>query len=119
VLLRHSIPNGDPATVIDRALTVLVKQLERTRFANSATPRSAATATPNSRYVPANVKRLVWKRDGGRCAFCGEQGRCTETEFLEFHHIVPYAAGGPTSVDNLALRCRSHNAYESAQRFHR
>jgi hypothetical protein len=119
VLLRHSIPNGDPATVIDRALTVLVKQLERTRFANSATPRSAATATPNSRYVPANVKRLVWKRDGGRCAFCGEQGRCTETEFQEFHHIVPYAAGGPTSVDNLALRCRSHNAYESAQRFHR
>src|SRR6185436_14077819 len=32
-LLRHSIPNGDPAAIVDRALTVLVEQLERTKSA--------------------------------------------------------------------------------------
>jgi 5-methylcytosine-specific restriction endonuclease McrA len=71
----------------------------------------------NTRRVPANVKRVVWERDGGQCAFVGTQGRCTETGYLEFHHRVPYAAGGVTSVDNLALRCRSHNIHEAVQHF--
>jgi HNH endonuclease len=32
-LLRHTIPSGDPAAIVDRALTVLVEQLERTKIA--------------------------------------------------------------------------------------
>jgi hypothetical protein len=59
----------------------------------------------------------VWKRDGGQCAFVGKDGRCTERGFLEFHHVTPYATGGPTTVENLQLRCRAHNAYESEQTF--
>ena len=27
--------------------------------------------------------------------------------------IVPFAAGGPTKVENLELRCRCHNQYEA------
>ena len=55
-----------------------------------------------------------WDRDGGRCAFQGELGRCAETGFLEFHHVVPYADGGEASATNLQLRCRAHNQYEAA-----
>jgi hypothetical protein len=36
---------------------------------------------------------------------------------LEFHHVVPFALGGPSTVENLALRCRAHNNHESEQRF--
>jgi hypothetical protein len=32
-LLRHSIPNGDPAAIFDRALTLLLADLERTNWA--------------------------------------------------------------------------------------
>ncbi len=39
--------------------------------------------------------------------------RCTERAFLEFHHIRPYALGGPTSAENISLRCRRHNQYEA------
>jgi 5-methylcytosine-specific restriction endonuclease McrA len=63
------------------------------------------------------VKRTVWSRDGGRCAFVGTNGRCTETGFLEFHHVVPYADGGRTVSENLELRCRSHNRYEAEEYF--
>jgi 5-methylcytosine-specific restriction endonuclease McrA len=70
-----------------------------------------------SRHIPAAVKRSVWNRDGGWCAFVGNNGRCTETGFLEFHHIMPYADGGETSVENLELRCRPHNAYEAEKYF--
>jgi hypothetical protein len=116
-LLRHAFPNGDPAAIVERALTVLVEQLERTRFGSVRSPRSSTTVAANSRRVPANVRRLVWERDAGQCAFVGSQGRCAETAFLEFHHVVPYAAGGVTSVENLALRCRAHNGYEAVQHF--
>jgi hypothetical protein len=116
-LLRHAIPNGDPAAIVERALTVLVEQLERTRLGTVRSPRSSTTVVPNSRRVPANVRRLVWKRDAGQCAFVGSQGRCAETACLEFHHVMPYAAGGMTSVENLALRCRAHNVHEAVQHF--
>jgi len=39
--------------------------------------------------------------------------RCRERSFLEFHHVRPYAKGGPASADNISLRCRRHNQYEA------
>jgi hypothetical protein len=64
--------------------------------------------------VPRAVKRAVWKRDGGQCAFVSLDGRrCTERRFLEFHHVDAYAKQGPATVDNISLRCRRHNQYEA------
>lgn len=39
--------------------------------------------------------------------------RCTEQGFLEYHHVTPYASGGPPTVENIQLRCRAHNGYEA------
>jgi hypothetical protein len=136
-LLRHVVPNGDPAAVFDRALTLLVEHLERTRCAatkrrgepESSTgsaprrpsrpteARASVDAAGRSRHIPAAVKRAVWARDGGRCAFVGPAGRCSERGFLEFHHREPFAAGGRTTVMNVALRCRQHNQWETEQFF--
>jgi 5-methylcytosine-specific restriction endonuclease McrA len=113
-LLRHAIPDGDLAAILDRALTVLLADLSRAKCAATNRSRSSRAAQSRSRYIPAAVKRDVWARDGGRCAFQGERGRCAETGFLEFHHVVPYADGGETSATNLELRCRAHNQYEAA-----
>jgi 5-methylcytosine-specific restriction endonuclease McrA len=121
-LLRHSIPDGDPAAVFDRALSRLLTELERTKVAATSrlrTGRPTVSDSQNrrSRHIPAAVKRAVWIRDGGRCAFVGQAGRCTETGFLEFHHVVPYAAGGPAVVKNIELRCAAHNAHEAEMYF--
>ncbi len=116
-LLRHTFPKGDAAAIFDEALTVLVEKVSRTKLAATSRPQSRALFSPRSRHVPASVKREVWHRDGARCAFVGTDGRCTETGFLEFHHVVPYAAGGETTVENVELRCRAHNAYEARHYF--
>jgi hypothetical protein len=71
-------------------------------------------STARTRHVPARVRREVWERDGGRCAFAGTNGRCEERGFLEFHHVTPYAAGGKTIAANLELRCRPHKSHEAA-----
>jgi 5-methylcytosine-specific restriction endonuclease McrA len=93
-LLRHTIPNGDPAEIVSRALTLLLNDLERRRCAAASSPRGSRAAADSSRHIPAAVRREVWRRDDGRCAFVGRNGRCTERGFLEFHHVQPYAAGG-------------------------
>ena len=165
-LLRHALPDGDAAQLLDRALTLLVERLERDRTKSAGRPRTERTRrralvddgvndhplapwvpavdtadrpldkrrcreteTNNtlpthetgrvlaSRHVPAAVVRDVWTRDEGRCAFVGVEGRCRETAFLELHHIVPAARGGPATVSNLALRCRAHNQGEALRDF--
>ena len=112
-LLRHAIPDGDPAAIVDRALTFLLEQLEKRKLAATVRPRRGRPETTRSRRVPAAVRRAVWSRDKGQCAFVGALGRCQETGFLEFHHVQPFAAGGATTVGNLQLRCRAHNAHEA------
>jgi HNH endonuclease len=112
-LLRHRIPNGDPAAIFDRALTLLLKEAERTKLGAAVRPRVSASPRDGSRHIAAAVKREVWARDVGQCTFVGTNGRCGEHGFLEFHHVVPFAAGGPATTENIQLRCRAHNVYEA------
>jgi hypothetical protein len=119
-LLRHAVPNGDPAEVFDRALSALLVELERRKFAATDRPHRQRGRAPGSRTVPAEVRRAVTNRDGGRCAFVGDGGvRCGATAFLEFHHVLPYALGGPATEGNIQLRCRAHNGYEAELDFGR
>jgi len=130
-LLRRQIPDGDPAAIFDRALCLL-EEMEGKKRGLPAKPRprnyekrirsgtdnrasSPGTAQEQrSRHIPAAVKRAVWWRDAGQCAFVSEGGRrCAERSFLELHHIQPFALDGPATVGNIALRCRGHNQYES------
>ena len=117
-LLRHALPNGDPAEILDRALTVLVDQIQRRKFAQTKRPRPEKRPhRTGTRHIPAVVRQEVWARDGGRCTFEGSQGRCRETGRLELHHLVPFAHGGPATTSNIALRCQAHNQFESGQLF--
>ena len=116
-LLRHAIRTGDLAEIVDRAVTLLLADLERAKLAAVEHPRAARSRVPGARYIPSAVRRAVWKRDVGQCAFVGAEGRCTERGFLEFHHIRPYAAGGATIAENLELRCRAHNLHEAEHYF--
>lgn len=113
-LLSHVLPSGDPGPIFARALDLLVEELVRQKYAVTAQPRPARGTAPDSRHVPAEVKRAVFIRDRGRCAFAGSDGRtCGERAFVEFHHVVPFATGGEATVANLQLRCRAHNGYEA------
>jgi hypothetical protein len=123
-LLRREIPDGDPAAIFDRAIGLLQK-VEREKVGAAQRPRpnpairpgtdeDAAEGPLSPRAVSRAVKRAVWVRDGGRCAYVARDGRrCDERAFLEFHHQRPYALRGRATVDNIALRCRRHNQYEA------
>ncbi len=127
-LLRHQVPDGDLEQIFNQALNALLANLRKKKHAATARPREdqaqgsevESNSTQNSRHISAAVRRAVWARDGGRCAFMSPNGRqCGEEAFLEFHHVVPYAKGGPCTVDNIELRCRAHNGYEAEAHFGR
>jgi hypothetical protein len=123
-LLRREIPDGDPAAIFDRALTLLLETVEKKKLGAAKRPlppvpirpgtdRSARKPGARSRDVPRAVKRTVWRRDAGQCAYMTPSGKgCTERAFLEFHHVQPHAKQGPATVANISLRCWRHNHYE-------
>lgn len=112
-LLRHAVPDGDVGEVVDRALTALIAELEKKKFAATERPHPSAPVRLDSRTIPARVRRTVVARDRGGCAFVGSAARCEARTFLEFHHVVPYARGGEATVENIQLRCRAHNGHEA------
>ena len=57
-----------------------------------------------SRTIPPAMRRALRNRDGG-CRFPG----CTNTRFVDGHHIQHWANGGETRLDNLVLLCRHHH----------
>jgi 5-methylcytosine-specific restriction endonuclease McrA len=116
-LLSHAIPSRDIAEVLDRALDVLIPQLERERFAATSEPRPGRR-TKSARHIPAHVRREVWKRDRGQCTFVSDnRHRCESRTRLEFDHVLPKARGGEATPDNLRLRCRAHNQHEAERAF--
>lgn len=131
--LRSSIPDGDLGRILTHALRAFVdgrerRRLGRTRPASAASRESEPThraaadapvaAARPSRYVPTPIRRLVWERDAGRCAYVAETGRrCACRTGLEFHHRRPFRAGGRSTPENLELRCRTHNRLEENGEF--
>jgi hypothetical protein len=57
-----------------------------------------------TRVIPPAVRRGLKVRDRG-CRFPG----CTNTRFVDGHHITHWADGGATRLDNLVLLCRHHH----------
>jgi hypothetical protein len=113
-LLRHTIPSGDLAAIVEEAMTVLVAKLERRRCGATLRPRTGAPVASTTRDVPAAVRRAVWQRDESRCTFVDRRGRrCDARDWLEIHHDEPFGRGGETRLENLRLLCRSPNQFQA------
>ena len=56
--------------------------------------------------VSAALRDEVALRAGDRCEYCRLSQVGQETTF-HIDHVVPRAAGGPTTAENLALACVS------------
>jgi hypothetical protein len=128
-LLKREVPDGDPAQIFDRALTLLLARVEgrklgRTERPRKGQPQARVAKRPTAkrpRTMPAGVRRIVAERDEKQCTFVAADGRrCTERAYLEYHHAGrPFALGGTETATNIALHCRAHNAYEGARLFGR
>jgi hypothetical protein len=101
-LLRPKVPDGDLGVVFERALDVLLKELRRKQYAETASPRppraegavseaqaghpglgsdrasddessGGSVSKKRSRYIPRHVRREVARRDGFQCTYVDPQ----------------------------------------------
>jgi hypothetical protein len=100
-LLAHKRLNLDQ--VLALAFEAANEKLKKDKFKINANFNTPVAKPCTKRTVPASVKREVYERDNGRCT------RCRGTYKLEYDHIVPYAMGGESTIDNLRILCFSCN----------
>src|SRR5258706_13024820 len=118
-LMSHSNPSRDLGVVLERAVDLLLRDLEKKKLKKTERPKPAPAAS-DSDHIPNNVRRKVYARDGGQCTFEDEHGhRCPARTLLQLDHIVPRALGGKAIVGNLRLRCQGHNLLEAERVFGR
>lgn len=108
-LLAHKFPFGEMEDIL---LEIVKEYLERHDPQRSLELGRIAPAKGSS-SIPAEIRRAVWARDGGRCTFIGPDGsRCQSRRMLEIDHRTPRAFGGADAAANLRLLCRPHNDAE-------
>jgi 5-methylcytosine-specific restriction endonuclease McrA len=113
-LLRHANPSGDLATVLSRALDLLIAEQLRHRFGVGARRKAKRPATPvtpsASPHIPHETRRAVLDRDGLACTWVDANGtRCNSRAWLELDHRHPRGKGGGSESENVRLLCRAHN----------
>ena len=134
-LLSHKVRGGDLSAVLREAVHCAIEKhgkrkgavepsRKRKVKAPGPAPAAAPAATPpaNRRREPvtAEVRRQVWKRDQGRCAWTSPDGhRCGSRWRLEVDHLESAALGGPSTPENLRLACGAHNRLHAEQTFGR
>ncbi len=108
-LMSHQNPGGKYEAILIEALELLLPALKKQKF---------ATSGAGERRISSEVRERVWERDGGRCAYVGEDGRrCGSTWQVQFDHIEPVACGGESGVENVRCLCHRHNQLEAERRF--
>jgi HNH endonuclease len=86
------------------ALALERERRRRRRLEQARDLMELDAAPPTARApIPEEVRRHVFRRDGGRCARCGR------AELLQFDHLIPVALGGATTPENLQLLCAPCN----------
>ena len=58
-----------------------------------------------TRTIPSRIRRALVARDRG----CTHPGCDRLHRWCDAHHVIHWADGGPTSLDNLHLLCRLHH----------
>jgi hypothetical protein len=106
--LSHVQPGASPEEVLEAGLDLVLAQARKRRGLVEKPRKSHAP--PKDDRIPAEVKRAVWIRDGGRCQWPIESGGvCGCTRRIEYDHVQPIALGGTSTFENVRLLCRSHN----------
>ncbi len=110
MLLSHKFPRKDLAAVLHEAIRCGIEKHGKRKGAVTPTRKVKGAPPKDPTSVSAEVRRKVWERDQGRCAWVGPDGkRCNSRWQLEVDHIDPAARGGPASLGNLRLACKAHN----------
>ncbi len=95
---------------VKRNGTITLDAVEEALKMLASFDKTLETNKSNHRHtIPTEVRREVWRRDQGKCAWPG----CGSRENLEYDHIIPVSKGGSNTARNIQLLCEKHNRSKS------
>jgi hypothetical protein len=92
-LMAHKTPDLSTSRLVDQAFDLALDQMSPAR------PSSRKT----NPLALAQIRREIWRRDGGACV------RCKSVHAVEEDHVLPKSMGGPYTLENIRLLCRPCN----------
>lgn len=81
----------------------------QSRNPSSRQPREAAPRQEDQRWIPVGLRYQILRRDRFRCVTCGRSPATDLGCVLHVDHIVAFARGGKTRLDNLRTLCEDCN----------
>ncbi len=126
LLLSHVNPNFSNVELLNYLLDKELKRLDpEIKKTKELIEKTECIATPapevanenkiikNARYIPAHIRRAVWKRDHGCCTFMDSKSKrkCGSKFQVQFDHVQPFALGGTNEESNIRLLCANHNRW--------
>jgi hypothetical protein len=103
-----SIDAGGASHIIDEVVGEMVgcdaQDLGSSGVAKNGSPHAGAGRRA-TQTVPPATRRLVMRRDHGRCVVVG----CTNHRFLDVHHLDLRSEGGGHDPERLATLCGAHH----------
>jgi hypothetical protein len=100
----EELESGDVLALIRERERRRLRRLERAH-ANLA---AESGGDRRREAIPREVRRAVFERDGGRCVQCGSAFE------IQYDHVIPVAAGGASTTENLQILCAECNRDKGA-----
>ena len=105
--LSHTMPGAADFEVIMECMRIARKTMKKRK---GIVDRPRADRVAEDGTISQSTKRIVEKRDKGKCQWPSEDGGiCGSTHRVQFHHKQDRGKGGIGSPENVILLCQKHN----------
>jgi hypothetical protein len=105
--LSHKMPGAADFEILKESMRRTLKDL---REEKGIVDKPRATRIGKNGKISHSVKRIVKKRDQGKCQWRSDDGGiCGSTYRVQFHHKQDRAKGGEGTPENIILLCQKHN----------
>jgi hypothetical protein len=115
-VLSHSHPGASTEEILMACMQLMLAKKAKERGLVERPLETPRPSRPD--HIPAQVRRAVMERSGGRCEWVFDDGeRCNSAYQVEVDHIEPKALGGRATIENTRAACRGHNQLAARQVF--
>ena len=105
--LSHKMPAANEFEILKECMRRTLKDEEKKQ---GTVDKPRADKVGKNGKISQSVKRIVRKRDQGKCQWRSEDGGiCGSTHRVQFHHIQDRGKGGEGTPENIIMLCQKHN----------
>lgn len=109
----HKIKGDNTEIIVGEVVDGKAKFFDEGTIVTSKLENTVSNGHKTKREIGLQLRFKVFKRDNFKCCLCGASPAKDPTVELHVDHIIPWAKGGETTLDNLQTLCSKCNIGKS------